>query len=698
MSDHEIDDIDDIDDIEELATALDDVAKTHGRASQRTVAVKRFGAASGSLRRQKAPTPATEDDDEEEPADDDDDEGTTLGAAGAAAAGGEGFQPGRAAVYLRTWGCSHNNSDSEYMAGILAAHGYTLTRDAEAADVWVLNSCTVKNPSEQTFVNAVDRGRALGKRLVVAGCVPQGQPGKGTRWDGLSVIGVQQIEHIVYVVEETLQGHTVRLLDTKKVKGSEDGAGGGKRKDGGARLALPKIRKNPLVEIIPINTGCLNQCTYCKTKHARGELGSYPVDEIVARVRAVLAEGVVEIWLTSEDSGAYGRDIGTSLPDLMRAVIAELPDHAMLRVGMTNPPYILEHLDAVAELLAHPRVYAFLHVPVQSGSDRVLVDMRRQYTCAEFEHVVEVLTTRVPGGCTVATDVICGFPTEGDEDWNDTMTLIAKYRFPAVHISQFYPRPGTPAARLLRLPTALVKSRSRAMTALFDSYTPYDGRVGETMRVLVTDVAADGRHYVGHGKKYEQVLVPMAAVGTQAMGAMVDVEIVATTKFAMIAKAIAVHPPPFRAPGLDGGDAEQVAAVVKAGVPQVSSRRRVKKTETETANGAAPTPSLPAAAAARGLTETEWTSRSVEVVTARERQLARLSLVGGVAAFGAAFYVNHPAAAAAAFAAGIGALFAGMALTSGKVAEFHDQVREAREARDAVRAEVEAVGEKTKAE
>ena len=130
----------------------------------------------------------------------------------------------------------------------------------------------------------------------------------------------------------------MRLLGTKKEAG---------KKIGGASLLLPKIRKNPLVEIISINTGCLNQCTYCKTKHARGELGSYPPEEIIARAQQSFQEGVCEIWLTSEDTGAYGRDIGTSLPELLKQLVEVIPDGCMLRLGMTNPPYILEHLEVL---------------------------------------------------------------------------------------------------------------------------------------------------------------------------------------------------------------------------------------------------------------------------------------------------------------------------------------------------------------
>lgn len=205
----------------------------------------------------------------------------------------ESIVPGTQKVYVKTWGCAHNNSDSEYMAGQLASYGYNLTGDKSNADLWLLNSCTVKNPSEDTFRNEIQTGLDTGKHVVVAGCVPQGAP-KSEYLKGLSIVGVRQIDRIVEVVEETLKGHTVRLLQSKKVDG---------KFLAGAPLDLPKIRKNPLVEIIAINSGCLNQCTYCKTKHSRGNLSSYPPDEIVARAVQAFGEGVCEIWLTSEDTG-----------------------------------------------------------------------------------------------------------------------------------------------------------------------------------------------------------------------------------------------------------------------------------------------------------------------------------------------------------------------------------------------------------
>ncbi|XP_021244992.1 threonylcarbamoyladenosine tRNA methylthiotransferase [Numida meleagris] len=419
--------------------------------------------------------------------------------------------PGIQKIWIRTWGCSHNNSDGEYMAGQLAAYGYKITDNSAEADLWLLNSCTVKNPAEDHFRNSIKKAQEANKKVVLAGCVPQAQP-RQDYLKGLSIIGVQQIDRVVEVVEETIKGHSVRLLGQKKDNG---------KRLGGARLDLPKIRKNPLIEIISINTGCLNACTYCKTKHARGDLASYPIEELVDRAKQSFQEGVCEIWLTSEDTGAYGRDIGTDLPTLLWKLVEAIPEGAMLRLGMTNPPYILEHLEEMAKILNHPRVYAFLHIPVQSASDSVLMDMKREYCVADFRRVVDFLKEKVPG-ITIATDIICGFPGETDEDFQETMKLVEQYKFPSLFINQFYPRPGTPAAKMPQVPAALKKQRTKDLSQLFHSYNPYDHKVGERQRVLVTEESFDSNYYVAHNPFYEQVLVPKDPV---LMGKMVEVNI-----------------------------------------------------------------------------------------------------------------------------------------------------------------------------
>ncbi|XP_052153203.1 uncharacterized protein LOC127771351 [Oryza glaberrima] len=427
--------------------------------------------------------------------------------------------PGTQTIYVKTFGCSHNQSDSEYMSGQLSAFGYAITEEPEGADLWLINTCTVKNPSQSAMTTLISKCKSANKPLVVAGCVPQGSRDL-KELEGISVIGVQQIDRVVEVVEETLKGHEVRLLSRKTLPS----------------LDLPKVRKNKFIEILPINVGCLGACTYCKTKHARGHLGSYTIESLVDRVKIVVSEGVREIWLSSEDTGAYGRDIGTNLPNLLNGIVAELPADrsTMLRIGMTNPPFILEHLKEIASVLCHPCVYSFLHVPVQSGSDAVLTAMNREYTVSEFRRVVDTLCELVPG-MQIATDIICGFPGETDEDFSQTVNLVKQYQFPQVHISQFYPRPGTPAARMKKVSSVEVKKRSRELTSVFESFSPYQGMEGKVERIWITEIATDGVHLVGHTKGYIQVLViaPDSMLGTSA-----DVKITSVGRWSVFGEVI----------------------------------------------------------------------------------------------------------------------------------------------------------------
>ncbi|KFD54914.1 hypothetical protein M513_04096, partial [Trichuris suis] len=437
---------------------------------------------------------------------------------------GDSFIPGSLKVYISTWGCSHNNSDSEYMAGLLSSAGYAVTSQCDEADVWILNSCTVKTPSEHHLRNMVTNGTEKSKKIIVAGCVSQAQP--NIAWlNNVSLLGVHNIDRIVEVLEETAQGNVVQLLSRRASR-----AGLSRN----VPLLLPKIRRNPLVELLPISSGCLNKCTYCKTKQARGNLVSYSIEEIVARAKTAFQEGVKEIWLTSEDLGAYGRDIDETLPDLLNELVAVIPNGCMLRLGMTNPPYILDYLEEIAKILRHPRVYSFLHIPVQSGSDAVLREMRREYSVDDFRVVVDFMQKNVPD-ISIATDVICGFPTETDEDFSQTIKLIDQYKFPTVFINQFYPRPGTKAASMKLLPTEIVKQRTKMLTTLFHSYQPYANRAGRVYKVLVAEKAFRGDYLVGHNKAYEQVLLPNVPT---LMGKEVQVRVTNSSKHSMMGEVI----------------------------------------------------------------------------------------------------------------------------------------------------------------
>jgi len=399
--------------------------------------------------------------------------------------------PGKQRIYVKTFGCAHNNSDGEFMMGLLREYGYELADNLEMADACVVNSCTVKNPSQDTAVHLAQRAREAGKAVILAGCVPTADPSIPEQLTGVSMLSVTQIDRIVEVVDETLQGNTVKLLGKSRTLPTLD---------------LPKVRRNSYVEVIPISGGCLGNCAYCKTKHARGKLASYTQDAIVGRALQAVAEGVSEVWLTSEDTGAYGLDIGTDISSLLHRIADVLPTGVMLKLGMTNPPYMLAHMDSVASVLQRPNVFAFMHIPVQSGSDSVLQAMVREYTVSDFMRLVDGLRSAVPG-ITIATDIICGYPSESEQDHVASIELVKQCRFPVLNISQFYPRPGTPAARLRRLPGSVVKNRSTEMHHLFNSYETHSALVGKTTKVWFCESDAQRGQTVGHTKNYAKVIV-----------------------------------------------------------------------------------------------------------------------------------------------------------------------------------------------
>ena len=182
-----------------------------------------------------------------------------------------------------------------------------------------------------------------------------------------------------------------------------------------------------------------------------------------------------------------------------------------------------------------------MHVPVQSGSDKVLNDMKRKYQIEHFEQVCDYLLEHVPR-VHIATDFICGFPTEDEEDHEQSMRVLDKYKFSTLNISQFYPRPKTPAARMKKLDTKIVKNRSRAMTKLFKSYVNFGDRIGEEHNVLITEMAKDLYHFVGHGKCFDHFLVPPPSKGTDIdlMGKFVKVKIISVGKFFIKSKIVKI--------------------------------------------------------------------------------------------------------------------------------------------------------------
>ena len=355
-----------------------------------------------------------------------------------------------ARVYVEAYGCSANLADSEMVQGLLGKAGHTIVGEPGSADASVVLSCTVKTPTQRKIAKRIRELHRLGRPLVVAGCMPKAQRDLVAEIaPGASMMGPDNIREVVGVVEAALRGERREALEG----GIPD------------RTCLPRIRENPVVHIAPIASGCLGSCSYCIVKRARGDLTSFPAEAILDDARAALESGCREIWVTAEDTAAYGWE-GVGLPGLLDG-LSDLPGRYFIRVGMMTPNQAMPILDYLIEAYRSDRIYKFLHVPVQSGSDEVLGRMGRRYTVDDYRGLVRRFREE-NSLVSISTDIICGFPGETEDQFEESMRLVEETRPDVLNISRFWPRPGTEAASMEgRLHGRVTKERSRRLTGLW---------------------------------------------------------------------------------------------------------------------------------------------------------------------------------------------------------------------------------------
>ena len=281
-----------------------------------------------------------------------------------------------------------------------------------------------------------------------------------------------------------------------------------------------------LCGIVNVAEGCNGACSYCIVRKARGSLKSRSLDDAVERVKRMIAEGLVEIQITAQDTAAYGSDRGDDLALLISQLTA-LPGKFMLRVGMMNPDSLAPIQEPVIHAFCSPKVYRFLHLPVQSGSDRILGGMGRRYHARDVLGMVGAFRSCFPD-ISLITDVILGFPGETDEDFQDTINLIERMQPDKVNLTRFSARPGTAAARLYDMPDRFKKERSREMTRLWMEIAARRNSryVGEVISALVTEKGRDGT-MKARGKNYMGIVVK----GNPKLGSFIEVLVTESNPF-----------------------------------------------------------------------------------------------------------------------------------------------------------------------
>jgi len=393
-----------------------------------------------------------------------------------------------AKIWVEAYGCSASYADSEIISGLVINGGHTLANSPEESDLNLIVTCSVKDATANKMIHRIKSLKS--KPMIVAGCLPKAEQKTVEKFsEKASLLGPNSLGKILQVIDSTLKGvRKIELADTDVSK-----------------VGLPKIRLNPTVGIVEIASGCMSECTFCQTKLSKGDLTSYRIGDIVRQVQHEVDEGCREIWLTSTDNGCYGFDIGTDLPELVNAV-SDIPKEFSIRVGMMNPMYMPRIREGLLKSFENNKVFKFLHVPVQCGSDKVLNDMKRGHTSETFRDVTNKFRKRFPE-FTISTDIIVGFPTETKEDFEKTVELIKVTKPDIVNLSRYSARPGTEAAEWEQVDVTEVKRRSKEIFNLTNQISLENNQdwIGWKGDVLFDENSDDGIR--GRNFAYKPVFV-----------------------------------------------------------------------------------------------------------------------------------------------------------------------------------------------
>ena len=437
-------------------------------------------------------------------------------------------------VWMEAYGCSASMADSEMISGLLRQAGYELAKEQSDAALSLIVTCSVKDTTEHKMLSRIKMLTRSGKPLVVAGCLPKADRAKVELISPTaSLLGPHSIEKAALTVNSALMGNRLVAL--------EDSASD--------KINLPRMRLNPVISIVEIASGCMSECTFCQTKLAKGWLRSYRIGDIVRQIQSDIENGCKEVWLTSTDTGCYGRDNGTNLVQLLKACCYSIEGNFKIRVGMMNPMYLPKIQDKMVDLFCtSDKLFKFLHIPVQSGSDRILRKMKRGHTCKTFLDVVRAFRVKIPE-ITISTDLIVGFPSETEDDFDETVNLIEVAEPDIINLARYSARPGTQAAKWKdnRVSSQVAKTRSEKLHLLAKRITKkrnsrwinWQGQI--IIDEILSERAVQGRNYA-----YKPIVISTTNRTTDGriddqnplLGSSISVEVYDFSNFSLKAKII----------------------------------------------------------------------------------------------------------------------------------------------------------------
>ena len=403
---------------------------------------------------------------------------------------------------IRTYGCQMNELDSEVMKGMLERRGLVRVDDDETADLLLFNTCSVRDLAERKVLGKIGRlGRSRTSLPIigVAGCMASSK--KGRLLEKIPhidfVLGTNNIHCLNEVLDEVLSSRTRVVRADPSFHHELDYQGA--------------QRDNPVCACVSIIRGCNKHCTYCIVPYTRGPEVSRPLDDIVAECRLLVDKGYREVMLLGQNVNSYGKDHpewNLRFHDLLSRLDA-IPSLARIRFLTSHPVDIsTELMEAVRDL---PSVCEFVHFPLQAGSNRILKKMHRMYTREEYEEKVCALRSMVPD-VALGTDIIVGFPTESDEEFEETKKAMEQIRFSTAFIFAYSSRKGTPAARWADdIPQDIKEDRLQQLLAIQDTASHHEMKnlLGQTVEVLVEGPSIkDASMLKGRTRSWKNVVFP----------------------------------------------------------------------------------------------------------------------------------------------------------------------------------------------
>lgn len=363
-------------------------------------------------------------------------------------------------VFLRTYGCTFNIADSQKIIEVLSTLNIH-TSSEDKADLIIVNTCGVKSNTEQKILTYLKKLKDKGRDVIITGCLPFISKNTLERIKSIipnyvAIIHPKQVGYIGNVIKdfESNKSRCNVINDSNELNLEKS-------------QIMIKNQDSP-IGILQISEGCLGCCSFCATKNARGKAKSFPLENLKKQLDCFLLLQKKEIWLTAQDCGVVAQH-SNNLFDICNYIV-EKRENFYVRIGMVNPEQVIKNLDKFLAIFNSNKFFKFLHIPIQSASNKILNLMNRKYNVSDLELIFSTIREKFPG-MSIATDVIVGFPQEDQEDFQQTVNFLNKYKPDVVNISKFSSRPGTIARSYKPLDSKEVKDRSEKVTKLVSKIT-----------------------------------------------------------------------------------------------------------------------------------------------------------------------------------------------------------------------------------